>query len=268
MTLASAARQPTFAPSDSGAEKPMSAPVAFSRGGTPTAHASSPIMTGAAVLALKYKDGVMIACDNHLMFGSMDKFRNVERLITVEPATIVGFSGDYADFQYIKSLLDDLVLKERTCDDGHSLSPRHVFEYLASMMYHRRNKFDPLWNTLVVAGVDTQGKSFLGQVDLRGGSYQADTVTTGFGNYLGQPLLREAVEGKIDSIDEEAAKEIMKDALKVLFYRNTQAANTVQIGVVRRPDAQAGETKPTIQIDEPITLDTEWGFAQMVVGYR
>ena len=48
-------------------------------------------------------------------------------------------------------------------DDGHVTDTAQVFSYLTRVMYNRRNKFDPLWNSLVVAGCD-KGKPFLGQV--------------------------------------------------------------------------------------------------------
>jgi hypothetical protein len=44
-------------------------------------------------------------------------------------------------------------IEERTLGDGHSVGPANVFEYLSTVMYNRRNKFDPLWNSVVVAGV-------------------------------------------------------------------------------------------------------------------
>jgi 20S proteasome subunit beta 7 len=29
-----------------------------------------------------------------------------------------------------------------------------VYAYLCRVMYNRRNKFDPLWNSLIVAGIE------------------------------------------------------------------------------------------------------------------
>lgn len=34
------------------------------------------------------------------------------------------------------------------------MSPTEVFSYLSRVMYNRRNKFDPLWNSIVVGGVE------------------------------------------------------------------------------------------------------------------
>jgi hypothetical protein len=38
-------------------------------------------------------------------------------------------------------------------DDGNSLGPKEIHSYLTRVMYNRRNKFDPLWNSLVLGGV-------------------------------------------------------------------------------------------------------------------
>jgi 20S proteasome alpha/beta subunit len=43
-------------------------------------------------------------------YGSLARFRDVERLIPVGETTVVGASGDISDLQYIKHMLDSLVL--------------------------------------------------------------------------------------------------------------------------------------------------------------
>lgn len=50
-------------------------------------------------------------------------------------------------------------------DDGNSLGPKEVHNYLTRLMYNRRNKFNPLWNSLVLGGVKN-GQKYLGSVDL------------------------------------------------------------------------------------------------------
>ena len=42
-------------------------------------------------------------------YGSLARFREVSRLTAVGNNTVVGGSGDYADFQNLKSLLDQKV---------------------------------------------------------------------------------------------------------------------------------------------------------------
>lgn len=50
-------------------------------------------------------------------------------------------------------------------DDGNSLGPKELHNYLARVMYDRRNKFNPLWNSLVLAGIKN-GEKYLGVVML------------------------------------------------------------------------------------------------------
>jgi 20S proteasome subunit beta 7 len=48
-------------------------------------------------------------------------------------------------------------------DDGNNLGPLDIHNFLTRIMYNRRNKFDPLWNTLVLGGVKN-GIKYLGSV--------------------------------------------------------------------------------------------------------
>lgn len=68
---------------------------------------------------------------------------------------MIGASGDMADFQYIQADLDQLITDEFTFGDSgtHDLGPAEVHEYLSNVMYRRRSKIDPLWNSILVGGV-------------------------------------------------------------------------------------------------------------------
>ena len=85
-------------------------------------------------------------------YGSLARFRDVQRLHAVGNHTVLGASGDMSDFQYIRSLLDDLVIEEFTEQDEHTLGPAEIHEYLSQLMYARRSKLNPLWNSLLVGG--------------------------------------------------------------------------------------------------------------------
>lgn len=60
---------------------------------------------------------------------------------------------------FVASLYDNM------WDDGNSLGPKEIHNYLTRVMYNRRNKFDPLWNSLVLGGVK-KGQKYLGMVPL------------------------------------------------------------------------------------------------------
>jgi 20S proteasome subunit beta 7 len=57
-----------------------------------------------------------------------------------------------SDFQYLQSLLEELIIDECARQDGHDLGPAEIHEYLSRVMYNRRSKLNPLWNSLIVGG--------------------------------------------------------------------------------------------------------------------
>ncbi|PSR76223.1 hypothetical protein PHLCEN_2v8588 [Hermanssonia centrifuga] len=162
-----------------------------------------------------------------------------------------------SDFQYIQTLLDELTVEEFTAGDHHELGPAEIHEYLSRVMYARRSKMNPLWNSILVGGVK-DGKSFLAYVDLLGTTYSASTLATGYGAYIALPLLRKAVEGREHELTEEEARKIMEESMKVLFYRDARSLNKFQIATVK----ESGVT-----ISDPIILETAWGFAEGIRGY-
>lgn len=62
-------------------------------------------------------------------------------------------------------LFDICSLYDNMWDDGNSLGPKEVHSYLTRVMYNRRNKFNPFWNSLVLGGVKN-GQKYLGTVGL------------------------------------------------------------------------------------------------------
>ncbi|KAF9215189.1 Proteasome subunit beta type-7 [Podila verticillata] len=227
--------------------------------GHPTSHTQSPVVTGTSVLGIKYKGGVMMAADNLASYGSLARFRDIERLHKVTDSTVLGASGDMSDFQYVKHLLDSQMIKEYNANDGHTLATHNIYEYLWRVMYNRRSKMNPLWNTFVLGGVN-KGESFLGAIDLKGTPYQAASIATGFGSHLAQPILRKELEqrGGEDNITEEQAVEILKKCMKVLWYRDARSMNKFQLAKI---------TSEGVTISESMSVETEWGFAENIRGY-
>jgi len=109
-------------------------------------------------------------------------------------------------------------------DDGSRLQPSEIHQYLSRVMYARRSKVNPLWNQLVIGGVGQDNVPFLGLVDLYGSTYQDNTLATGYGAYIAQPLLRKAWR---PDLSEAEARKLAKDALRVLFYRDARALDKV-----------------------------------------
>jgi 20S proteasome subunit beta 7 len=208
----------------------------------------NPYVTGTSVLAVKYKDGVLVACDTLAAYGSTKRYKSVQRIKTVNSKVVIAASGEISDFQYIGKLLDELTMHDYVAEDGIDMSPAEVYAYLCRVMYNRRNKFDPLWNTLVVGGLDGD-KPFLGMVGMIGTHYTDSHVTTGFANQLARPLFREKQR---DDMSEAEAMELIHEALRVCYYRDKVSINKFQVAKV---------TEAGVTISEPFSLETKWDYA-------
>ncbi|KAJ7084271.1 nucleophile aminohydrolase [Mycena belliarum] len=220
-------------------------------------HTQQPIVTGTSVLAIKFKDGIMMAADNLASYGSLARFRDIQRLHPVGEHTVIGAGGDMGDFQYIQSILDELMVDEFSAHDGHTLGPAEVHNYLSELMYARRSKMDPLWNSILVGGVK-DGQRFLAFVDLLGTTYSAATLATGYGAHIAQPLLRRAVEGRENTLTEAEARKIIEESMQVLFYRDARSLDKYQIATI---------TSAGVHITESLKLETSWSFAEGIRGY-
>lgn len=218
----------------------------------PITHTTSPIVTGASVLAIKYKGGVMMMADTLASYGGLARYTEAKRMISVNKSTLIGASGEYSDFQFIQKFLGDMVTEDYVEDDGSELNAREVHSVLARIMYNRRSKMDPLWNQLVVAGVKEEGETFLGLVDLYGTSYTENMLATGYGGHLAVPIMRN--EWKED-MSEADAKLLLEKCMRVCFYRDCRTINKFQLSTI---------TADKTVISAPYSLDTEWSFRRMV----
>ncbi|KAL2262302.1 hypothetical protein VTK26DRAFT_1806 [Humicola hyalothermophila] len=225
----------------------------------PKTATQSPIVTGTSVIAIKFKDGVVMAADNLASYGSLARFTDVKRLRTFLSTSVVGFGGDVSDMQFLDRHLNELAIDEAY--ENETLNAANLHKYLSKLMYRRRNNFDPLWNQILVAGFDGAGKPFLASVDLRGTAFSSPSLATGFGAMLAQPIMRRyaATEEDAARLSRDEAVAVVKECMKVLFYRDARSLDRYSIAVV---------TKDGVELSEDEQLETQsWAFAERIRGY-
>ena len=202
-------------------------------------------------------------------YGSLARFDDVKRLRVFAGSSVVGFGGDISDMQYLDRHLNELAIDEaynhqgedESADRTTALNAANLHTYLTKLMYKRRNDFDPLWNHILVAGVDADAAPFLASVDLRGTAFSAPSLATGFGAALAQPIMRRFAdtESQAAQLTRERAVEIVKECMKVLYYRDARSLDRYSLAVV---------TKDGVELDEDVALEKQsWAFAERIKGY-
>jgi len=215
----------------------------------PTKKTTDPIVTGTSVLGIKYNGGVMIAADTLASYGSMARYKSVERIRKAGSFTAIGASGEYSDFQTLMQNIERMVDNDFDEEDGIEKTPKEIYSYLSQVMYSKRNNMDPYYNQLVVGGFHA-GKSFLGYVDLLGSYFEDETQATGYGAYIARPLLRKAYKPNLTAVE---AKQILEDCMRVLYYRDARCINKIQISDINEKG---------VHISEPYNLETHWAYLE------
>lgn len=167
--------------------------------------------------------------------------------------------------QYLDRHLSDLAVDEAYASSSSTtparLNAANLHRYLSKLLYNRRSKFDPLWNHLLVAGLDDDQQPFLAAADLLGTTYSSPSLATGYGAMLAQPIMRRRVpdEEATKTLEKEEAVELIKECMKVLFYRDARSMDTYSMAVV---------TKDGVETTYDNKLENQsWAFAERIRGY-
>ncbi|KAG9509077.1 Proteasome subunit beta type-4, partial [Fragariocoptes setiger] len=224
------------------------------------------VVNGTSVLGLAFDKGVIVAADQLVSYGSMARFRNCDRILKVNERTVVAASGDYADYQFMERVISQKQIEEEEWNDGFTLNPAALHSWLSRVAYNRRSRFEPLWCSWLVAGLqpseDGAQTPYLGFVDKLGTSYSSNVIATGFGSYLATPLFRELTEinGKTrDQLPtEEEARNLVTKCMEVLYYRDARSLPKYKIAVI----------KPVgVTIEGPVEFKGDWQVASQVAGF-
>jgi len=202
----------------------------------------------------------------------MSKFENARRLVAIGNNVLLGGGGEYSDFTEVIQLLDEKRrLDQSTCDslypEDHesTLNAEQTWNYLRVIMYNKRNKMNPFWNDLVIAGYTTRNEPFLGWVDKIGTTVSEKMIATGFGGYLAMPLMRERWT---PHMTEGEARALLEDCMRILFYRDARASSRMQLAKITPPTATGADGTraggPTLLISEPYELETSWDLPAFV----
>ncbi|XP_034117333.2 proteasome subunit beta type-4 [Drosophila nasuta] len=222
-----------------------------------TKHSTAAITTGSSVLGIKFDGGVLVAADTLVSYGSLARYQNIDRVFKINDKILIGGSGDFADIQSIMRNIEQKMIEDQCCNDGVVMKPKAMATWMTRVLYNRRSRMNPLYIDVVVGGIDEGGAPYLGSVDLRGRAYDDYVVATGFARHLALPLVRERKPKDRDFTFEEATN-LIREAMKVLYYRDTRSMPRYTVGIC---------TAANCSIKGPFKVEENWTFAETVKGY-
>lgn len=134
----------------------------------------------------------MIVSDTAISYGGMRKNKDARRVFKINDECLFAASGEMADFQNLKKMVEDKREEDEIENDGATfLKPRDYFNFISHTNYNKRMKMDPLYTATMVAGVRKDNKEvFLGMTDLYGTKVEADFLLSGLALYYCQAVMQ------------------------------------------------------------------------------
>ena len=212
----------------------------------PLQHSMGAVNVGTSVMAIKYKDGIMVAADTAISYGGMRKVKDARRIEKLNDHCVFACSGEMADFQELIKQLNLMNERDEIAQDGASfLAPRDYYNFISNHNYQRRLKMNPLWVSTIVGGYNN-GEPFLGMTDLYGTKVEADYLLTGLSQHYCQVLMQNNWR---EDMTEADARSVIEDCMRVMFYRDKKSLDNIQISTV---------TAAGVTMHDPYRIDSSW----------
>jgi proteasome beta subunit len=178
--------------------------------------------TGATVVGIKCSDGVVVATDSLITWGThvlTDKGVKAFKLTDTIVLASAGLTSDYQ--MLINRLKANIKLYE--LNQKKEISVRTLSKIVANTLYSRR--MAPLYVQTVVVGLDTEGPHLF-SLDMGGSLMPEDFTATGTGTAPAFGVLENRYK---PSLTVKEAEEIAINAVKAGIARDAQSGGEIRV---------------------------------------
>ena len=183
------------------------------------------LKTGTTTLALKFKEGIVIASDRqgttYYKAGTVQKIFMLTKEESLMGVSIAGSAGDAVSL--VNVLRSELKLYR--FETGHQASVKTATSLLSAIMYNSYRQYQPYFIQFLVAGVDHTG-SYVYSMDMIGSITEEKYASAGSGSFFALSKLED--EWK-DDMSREEAKELAIRAIKLAANRDLYTGYGIDI---------------------------------------
>jgi len=180
--------------------------------------------TGTTTIALKCKDGVILAADRRATMGSFISNKEALKIYQVDDRIAVTIAGGVGDAQNIVRLLR-AEAKLFRMNRGQSMSVKGAATLISNVL--NNNRYYPYLVMSIIAGIDNGPKVF--SIDPVGGLMEEDYISTGSGSPIAYGVLES--EFKKDKMVEDNLPIAVK-SIKVAQARDSASGNGVTLATI------------------------------------
>jgi len=189
------------------------------------------MVPGAAGIAIKCKEGVVLGNDNRATWGYTVANKSTKKVFKITEyigLTAYGLIGDFQVLTKIMRAQANLYL----LDAGDRISTQSMGKLVSNYLYSR--KMYPLYTNIVVAGMDKDGAKLF-TLDAIGSLMPDDYGTIGTGMLISIGILE--AEYKPD-MSVEAGEKLAEKAIKAAISRDAMSGNGIDILTITKDGAK------------------------------
>jgi proteasome beta subunit len=197
--------------------------------------------TGTTTLAIRCKDGIVLAADKRATAGTLIANKFVDKIFTVEDYMAITTAGTVSDVQLLLKLITAEVRLKRL-RSGRSVTVKEAANLLAGMVYSNIRKFStiPGISHFIFAGKDDVGFQIY-DIYPDGSIAEAnDYVASGSGSVFAYGVL-ETLYKETMSIDE--GKSLAIKSLNAALQRDSASGNGIDVMIITNDGAKKVLTK-------------------------
>jgi proteasome beta subunit len=178
---------------------------------------------GATAVAVKARDGVVIAADRRMSYGGFILSRNAKKVYKITDRIGMSVTGLYGDVSGLIRIVDAEVRYYEN-SMGKKITLRAVAKLLSNLLYSYR--VSPLYVEAIIGGIDADGAPRIYVLDPVGAITEEEFAATGTGATIALGVIENSYRSDIDL---EAAEKLAEDAVKAAIRRDAGSGDAIDV---------------------------------------
>jgi len=184
--------------------------------------------SGTTIVAIKFKNGVLIASDRQTTAGMMVYHKKTQKVHQITDNILMGAAGLVGDIQALVKILQSN-LKLKYLRSKNEPTAEEAASFLSTLMNYY--KWFPFFSEVIIVGKDNDDYNIY-SIDEAGGLEKFDNFTsTGSGMVFALGVLETEYK---ENMSEEEAKELAKKAILAAIKRDLGSGYGIEIWTLTR----------------------------------
>jgi proteasome beta subunit len=178
-------------------------------------------MPGATVVGLSYSDGVLLAAEKRVSFGTFVVNKNIKKTFPVTKYVGAACAGMVADMQVLVRQVEALA-KIRRLETRRNVPPNSVAKLMSVIMFERR--YFPLLTQVIVGGIESKPEIYT--LDPLGSVLPDEYAAVGTGAEMALGIIDADYK---PAMSEEKARELAVRAIKSAAQRDAASGDGIDV---------------------------------------